>query len=76
MKYIRMTASGDSTVSQEPTKFAMLAYTGGLINLEGWDAPVIIDLEGVVPVSEKIPLRLDHDPWRVVGRRRDFPRER
>ena len=67
MKYIRMTASGDSTVSQEPTKFAMLAYTGGLINLEGWDAPVIIDLEGVVPVSEKIPLRLDHDPWRVVG---------
>lgn len=67
MKYIRMTASGESPVSKEPAKFTMLAYTGGLINLEGWDMPVIIDLEGVVPVSEKIPLRLDHDATKVVG---------
>ncbi len=44
----------------------MLAYTGGYLNIEDWDHPVVVEIAGIeVPRMPKI--RLDHSAEKRVG---------
>lgn len=47
--------------------FSMLAYTGSPISLGGWDAPVVIDLNGVEVTEKARPILRDHNPSQIVG---------
>ncbi len=48
-------------------KFSMVAYTGGPMRIEGFDHPVVVDLEGISIDRQNIPIRLDHNPKQGVG---------
>jgi hypothetical protein len=48
-------------------KFHMVAYNGGPMRIIGWDLPVVVDLRGVKPLREKIPVLREHDFNRVIG---------
>ena len=58
-------AAGDKekTVPQ----FRMVAYTGGLMRIEGFPHPVVVDLEGLAIDRQDIPVRLDHSSRQGVG---------
>ena len=43
-----------------PTKFSILAYTGGKLHVDGFDDPVVVDLNGL-DTDETIPIALKHD---------------
>ena len=47
--------------------FSMVAYTGAAISLNGWDAPVVIDLTGVQVTDKARPILRDHNPAQIVG---------
>jgi len=48
-------------------RFSMVAYTGGLMKVEGFSHPVVVDLEGLSIDRQNIPARLDHQPKQGVG---------
>jgi len=48
--------AGDETIP----KFEITAYTGGVMNIEGWRAPVVVDLAGL-ELPETIPVLARHD---------------
>lgn len=48
-------------------KFSMVAYTGGLMRIDGFQHPVVVDLEGISIDRQNIPIRLDHNPKQGVG---------
>src|SRR5687767_11348214 len=48
-------------------RFNMVAYTGGLMRLQGWYLPVVVDLAGAKVLSENRPVLRSHDPERLVG---------
>ena len=48
-------------------QFRMVAYTGGLMRIEGFPHPVVVDLEGLVIDRQDIPVRLDHQSRQGVG---------
>ena len=48
-------------------RFTMTAYTGGPMRLEGWDAPVVVDLAGMAIPSQNRPIRLQHSAKEGVG---------
>lgn len=50
----------------QPPRFAMTAYDGGLLEIAGAPAPVVVDLAGVKPV-EQVKALLHHDTSRPVG---------
>ena len=50
-----------------PPKFSMNAYNGMPVWLNGFDAPVVVDLEGMDISKQSVPVRLDHDPWQRIG---------
>lgn len=56
-------ASDEKTVP----RFSMVAYTGGLMKVEGFSHPVVVDLEGLSIDRQNIPIRLDHNPKQGVG---------
>ncbi|HCD33007.1 MAG TPA: hypothetical protein DER01_11415, partial [Phycisphaerales bacterium] len=56
-------ASGGGSVPQ----FRMVAYTGGLMRIEGFPHPVVVDLEGLAIDRQDIPVRLDHQSRQGVG---------
>lgn len=56
-------ADGDK---QQPAKFVSTFYTGGAMNVDGWDQPVVIDLAGLTP-GKVLVANLDHDPTKRVG---------
>jgi hypothetical protein len=58
--FIQAAAQGD------PAKFSVLAYTGGPLNLYGWQSPVVVDLEGLKP-GKSVIANLDHDSSKRVG---------
>lgn len=66
------------TLSSEPTKPAevdfKVAYSGGLLQLPDWNAPVVIDLS-TVSVHDNLPILLYHDPVRRVGFVTDYTTE-
>lgn len=55
-------ASGDGKV---PT-FELVAYNGGPLKVDGYDLPVVIDLEGLEQ-APSVVANWNHDPAQVVG---------
>ena len=48
-------------------KFSMLGYTGKPIYVAGWEYPVVVDVAGIDVMSQRLPVRLQHDVNRGVG---------
>ncbi len=59
-------AAGDKSASGVP-QFKMVAYTGGLMRIEGFPHPVVVDLQGLGIDRQDIPVRLDHSSRQGVG---------
>jgi phage major head subunit gpT-like protein len=64
MKKLNFTAAIELNAAENAPKtgqkrFKILAYSGGLLNVEGFPYPVIIDLAGLVS-DHQIPILLDH----------------
>lgn len=51
--------------ADKPARFAILAYTGKVID-RGWWNPLVIDMSGIT-TQEKMPILRQHDHTRVVG---------
>lgn len=62
---VNIQASTDAT-SPIPT-FDMVAYTGGLMRIKGFDLPLVVALDGIEGIDRKRPALRDHDFGRVVG---------
>jgi hypothetical protein len=61
-------AAGEKTASGGGVpQFKMVAYTGGLMRIEGFPHPVVVDLEGLAIDRQDIPVRLDHQSRQGVG---------
>ncbi len=64
-------AAGDKSASGgtpgSAPQFKMIAYTGGLMWIEGFPHPVVVDLEGLAIDRQDIPVRLDHQSRQGVG---------
>lgn len=52
---LTLTAAGASG-----RRFAIAAYSGGLLRVDGFDVPVVVDLSGVTLPEGGMPLLLDH----------------
>ena len=50
-----------------PPKFSMDAYNGGMMRLDGFSRPVVVDLSGLTLAAASLPIRFQHDPGRGVG---------
>lgn len=46
--------------------FSVVAYTGGAMNLNGWDMPVVVDLAGMT-FGNSLVANLDHETSKRVG---------
>lgn len=64
-------AGGRATVRAEAgqplPRLEVLVYTGGKVQPEGWDAPIVVDLAGLEIPAEFTPVLKDHDPDLAVG---------
>lgn len=49
-----------------PPSFTVVAYTGGLLRIAGWDLPVVVDLAGLQP-GKSLIANLDHNSRQRVG---------
>lgn len=52
--------------SKGPASFEVVAYTGGALTLGNFDAPVVVDLDGV-SFGKSLIANLDHDRGKRVG---------
>ncbi|MCL2625057.1 MAG: Mu-like prophage major head subunit gpT family protein, partial [Planctomycetaceae bacterium] len=59
-------ATGEGDEELTPT-FSMVAYTGGEMNIDGFQHPVVVDLTGLEIPSQNIPIRLDHKSSQGIG---------
>ena len=50
-----------AAASGRPRRFSILAYSGGMLSVSGFDAPVVVDLAGLT-ATVAIPIVLDHQP--------------
>lgn len=57
-------AEGDAPAG--PPKFTATFYTGGAMNIDGWELPVVIDLAGLEQ-GNVLVANLDHDRTKRVG---------
>ena len=48
-------------------RFSMVAYSGGVMRVDGFPHPVVVDLMGLDVPSQSVPIRLDHKPGQGVG---------
>lgn len=61
MKQIRFTSRlVDLTASGKARKFSILAYSGGLLRVDGFQHGVVVDLAGL-QASAAVPIILDHN---------------
>ncbi len=71
-EFVTMTATptieAASDEKQLP-RFRMVAYTGGVMRIEGFPRPVVVDLAGLEIPNQNIPIRLDHERRQGVGHR-------
>lgn len=44
----------------DPKRFEILAYTGGKLHVDGFDLPVVVDLDGL-EASGEVPIAIKHD---------------
>jgi len=63
---IEAAAEGGDGAQRLP-RFAMVAYTGGPMQVAGWAYPVVVDLSGLNIPSQNRPIRLGHDALAGVG---------
>ena len=52
--------------SKSPAKFVSTFYTGGALNIAGWDLPVVVDLAGLTN-GKVLVANLDHNASQRVG---------
>ena len=57
--------AAEAESGKQPT-FEVLAYTGDALNLNGWDLPVVVDLDGM-KFGNSLVANLDHDGTKRVG---------
>jgi hypothetical protein len=57
-------AEGDAATG--PKAFSSTFYTGGALNISGWDMPVVVDLAGL-KAGKVLVANLDHDATKRVG---------
>jgi len=73
--YITMAAPATiragATAGRIPT-FTSVAYTGGPMQIDGFNYPVVVDLDGMDFTGKPRPVLRDHDPERPVGHTTDF----
>jgi hypothetical protein len=48
-------------------RFTMVAYSGAPMRLAGWRYPVVVDLAGLTVPDQNRPIRVRHDPNRLLG---------
>ena len=51
-----------------PRSFAIHAYSGGPMAVEGFYHPVVVDLAGVQAAANDLPVFLNHDETQLSGR--------
>ncbi len=61
MKSIFFNSRLDHQASGKGRKFSILAYSGGLLRVDGFSFPVVVDLAGL-QASAAVPIILDHSP--------------
>lgn len=61
MKPLTLTTKLTLTASEgsKPRRFSMLAYSGGILPVEGFEHPVVVDLSGLEILGD-IPILIDH----------------
>jgi len=59
MKTLHFNAKLNLSASGKQRRFSILAYSGGLLPVEGFPVPVIVDLQGL-DTSTSIPILIDH----------------
>lgn len=69
-KLIAMSAPAEITAADSekktPAKFTSTFYTGGALEINGWDLPVVVDLAGLEE-GKVLVANLDHDSKQRVG---------
>ncbi len=63
---VTITAGETVEGKQGPAKFVTTFYTGGALNINGWDMPVVVDLAGLKQ-GNVLVANLDHDSSKRVG---------
>jgi hypothetical protein len=58
--------AADADAPKGPRSFVSTIYTGGPVEVNGWDLPVVIDLEGL-KTSKVLVANLDHESGKRVG---------
>lgn len=56
----------DGKTTHGPPKFSTTFYTGGALDINGWDLPVVVDLAGLKH-GNVLVANLDHDKTKRVG---------
>lgn len=59
-------AAADGEADKGPRTFSSTFYTGGAMNINGWDMPVVVDLSGL-KAGNVLVANLDHDSTKRVG---------
>lgn len=67
---VTIKAAASDAEKKGPPAFDVLAYTGGMMKIEGRPLPVVIDLAGLKP-GNNIVANLDHDRTQRVGNVKD-----
>ena len=65
---IKIIAGDGEGAAKGPAKFQTSFYTGGALNIAGWDLPVVVDLAGLKQ-GNVLVANLDHDPLGALQRR-------
>ncbi|HEX6984415.1 MAG TPA: hypothetical protein VF170_03515, partial [Planctomycetaceae bacterium] len=68
---VTLAAAAEGEGDSRLRKFSMVAYTGGKMTLDGWPAPVVVDLSGMSVTQKARPILRDHDPAKIVGHTTD-----
>lgn len=63
---VAITAGEGEGEKKTPAKFEATFYTGGKMNVDGWDMPVVVDLAGLTR-GKVLVANLDHEPSQRVG---------
>ncbi len=61
MKELRFISRLNLTASGKVRRFSIVAYTGGLLRVDGFEFPVVVDLAGL-QANASVPIILDHKP--------------
>jgi hypothetical protein len=63
---VTITAAESEGEAKGPAKFDATFYTGGALEINGWDLPVVVDLSGLSN-GNVLVANLDHDSTKRVG---------